>query len=113
MTPDVLQHLIDPWWVAIGLAWGVACKYWKPLANIPNESIGWVNFLGYIVAHLSAVTPANAAGFNPAVIPNVISAIIPGFTNAGWAMVVYETLGRTLLEKVFKWEKVTPTVKAA
>lgn len=105
VTPEGAKALFDAWAVGIMLLWGVAQKYWPPLAAVTNASIGWINTIGYIVARLATGTAH--AGIGDA-IPDAVGVLIGGVANAGWAMVVYETVGRTFLEKLLRLKKAVP-----
>lgn len=106
VTPESAKGVFDGWAVGIMLVWGVACKYFPPLAKIPNATIGWVNFLGYVLSRLATGTAI--AGPLDAV-PGAVGMVIGGMTNASWAMVLYETLGRTLMERFLGIKKAVPT----
>jgi len=106
VTPESVKGVFDAWAVAAMIVWGIACKYFPPLAKIPNATIGWVNMIGYILTRLATGT-AQAGGVLD-VVPDAVGLLIGGAANAGWAMVMYETLGRTLLERVLKLKKAVP-----
>lgn len=105
MSSDAVKHFFDVNIVFIMFIWGVLQKYVKFLAKIPNETIGWINTIAYIL--IALLTGTAHAGVKDT-IPDAVSVIISGITNAGWAMVLYETLGRTLLEKWLKLKKAVP-----
>lgn len=106
MTPDAIKLFFDTNTVLIMFLWGILCKYVPFLAKVPNWTIGWVNLLGYILTAFIVPT-AHAAGVKDAV-PDAVGILIGGATSAGWAMVLYETLGRTLLEKILRLKKAVP-----
>jgi hypothetical protein len=45
----------------IGLGWGVLCKFWAPLAKIPNATIPFFNAALALLVKLSAPAEAHAA----------------------------------------------------
>jgi hypothetical protein len=75
-------------------------------------SCDWINVVAYVLVNLltglagAAMSPTGftQASFASA-IPNAGAVLLGGATNAGWALVLYETLGRTLLEKWLKLKK--------
>ena len=105
ITPEAARSVFDAWAVFLMLAFGVAVKYWPPLAKISNSAIGWINFLGYAIGRLLVGT-AHAGPLDA--VPNAVGLVVGGFTNAGWAMVLYETLGRGFLEKLLRLKKAVP-----
>jgi len=109
-TPESVKAIFDGWAVGIMLLWGVAQKYYPPLSKIANATIGWINTLGYIVAKLATGT-AFAGAFDA--VPDAVGVVLSGMTNAGWAMVLYETLGRTFLERLLRLKKAVPKPAAA
>jgi hypothetical protein len=98
-TPDYIKQLFDGWSITIMFAWGLVHKYLPQLKNIPNILIPWVNLVGYVLAKF-VVPDANAGILDG--IPAAVGAIIGGFTNASWAMLLYEGWGRALLERLLK-----------
>lgn len=111
MNPDEIKIIFDTWAVTIMMLWGIVVKYFPKLGAIPNAIIGWTNLIGYILAKL-VIPDAHAAdsvmvGSTGVLgtVPDIIGIIIGGVTNAGWAMVLYETFGRTFLEKLLKLKK--------
>lgn len=102
LTPEQIRLFFDTNAIFIMFIWGVLCKYLPPLAKIPNETIPWVNLIGYIVTKL-AVPDAQAGVLDG--VPGAVGCIIGGFTSAVWARQLYEGFGRTLLENWLKVKK--------
>lgn len=104
MNPSDVQTWFDANAIVLMFLGGVAVKYIPQLKNVSNAFIGWLNVAGYILSAVF-VSPAHAGVL--ANVPDAINVLLGGATNAGAAMVLYETLGRTLLERIFKRKKAT------
>lgn len=112
MTPETIRGWMDsfaPFWMILA---GVIVKYVPQFRGVSNALIGWINVVAYVLVNLltglagAAMSPTGftQASFASA-IPNAGAVLLGGATNAGWALVLYETLGRTLLEKWLKLKK--------
>lgn len=102
MTPDALKQFVDVNATIIMFFVGVAIKYVPGLKKVSNDLIGWINVAGYIVGTFLVGTAH--AGVKDA-IPDAVSLLVCAGSSAGLAHVLYETLGRTLLERFLKLKK--------
>lgn len=106
MTPDQLKHLFDVNAVILMFLWGLLCKYLPQLKNVPNNTIPWVNAIGYILASLGGGLVGTAhAGVTVNQVTAVASlggALLGAFTNASWARLLYEGFARAAIEFVSK-----------
>lgn len=102
MTPDQIKILFDANAIIIMFAWGILCKYIPALAKIPNQTIPYVNLVGYIATKL-AVPDAHAGVLDG--VPAAVGCLVGGFTNAIWARQLFEGFGRPLLERWLKLKK--------
>lgn len=103
VTPDSVTHTFDAWSVTIMLAWGIVQTRVPALKGLINNSVGWVNALGYIMTRLLGGAVAHAAGVGDAGSSSGLLGMIGGaLLNAGTAHVIYEFLLRAPLDRMFK-----------
>lgn len=102
VTPDAARGIFDAWAVAIMLVWGGVVKHFPGLGRITNHAIGWLNFLGYALARLMG-RPAEAGVLDA--LPDAAGLLLGAATNVGWAHILYETLGRSLLTRVLRLKR--------
>lgn len=105
MSPDQVKALFDHNAVILMFLSGVAIKYWPKLGKVSNEYIGWINVGAYILTKLF-VGDAHAGVADK--VPDAVGVLLGGATNAGWAFMLYETIGRTFLEKILHLKKAVP-----
>lgn len=103
VTPESVKMIFNAWAVFIMLGWGFATKHFPPLAKLPNATIPWLNVLGFVLAQLGGIAPAQAGPLTPDgahAAGGLLSAILGGFTNAIWARQLFEGFARPLIEGV-------------
>lgn len=99
-TPDSLKALFDAKAVFIMLVWGIIQTRVPKLGVLANNFVGWFNAIGYCLTAL-LVGPAHA-GIDGGAISGGIGAVIAGaLGNASIAHILYETLGRSILDRFF------------
>ena len=68
-----------------------------------------MNLLGYVLTQLGAgalgIGVAHAGSGVLASVPDAVGVLVGGFTNAAWAMLLYEGWGRGLLERLLRLKK--------
>ena len=81
----------------IQFTWGLLCKYWPALAQVPNASIPWVNFALALCGALAGPPVAEAAGFG-----GVLVGFFMPVMQAGWSAIqtalIYEIFARSPLQ---------------
>jgi len=111
LTPEGVRQWFSPFAAVAMVLFGIAVKYFPPLAKIPNEIIAWLNTAIFVIATTAGIEIAHAsllgdsarlAGFTFA------DQVIRGIVHARVGQELYELLGRGLLEKVFGWKKAIP-----
>lgn len=112
-SPDWLRLIFDRNAMIAMFAYGLAHKYFPPLAGITNGLINYLQVLAYICTRLiggAIVDDAHAAvsANTGATILDVGSIVLGGFTNAVWSRQMYEGWARPLLEGLFGWRKAIP-----
>jgi hypothetical protein len=112
--PTSIRGWFDVNFILIALVYGIAQKYWPPLASWNNQLINWVQLVGYMLTQIAGAgvahaglgdalgNAARAGGFT------LVDQLFLGVLNVRVAREVYEFLGRPLLEGVFKWKKAVP-----
>lgn len=105
VTPEGIRSFFDGQAIIIMFVWGLLCKYFGPLAKVPNALIPWISVAGYILTAF-AVPQAHAQSGVVRAIPDAIGVLIGGaFSNAVWARQLYEGFARSFIEKLLGWKK--------
>lgn len=104
VTPESVKALFDAWGVYMLFALGAVIKYVPWFASVRNYVIGWLNVVVYILGRL--VLPGEVHAGVLEGVPAALGVVLGGITNSSVAMVLYETLGRTLLERWLHLKKV-------
>ena len=111
LTPEGVRQWFSPFAAVAMVVFGIAVKYWPPLAIIPNQIIAWLNVIIFIVATTAGIETAHASVFGDAARLagfTFADQIIRGVVHARVAKELYELMGRGLLEGVFGWRKAVP-----
>lgn len=111
VTPEGIKAFFDANAVFIMFVWGLIVKYVPGLAKIPNDTIPWLNSVGYVLAGLGGTAIAQAVAPvapTPGLTDVAGTLIVGAFGNSIIASLLYERFGRSILEKIFKLKKAVP-----